>query len=172
MKKALIVLLLALLHLGFITVKADDRPVFLRKDKNGGLWYRTPVNNGVFVMHYQLDGTFMRVNADDDSIMLLFTGNVLQMLSGKQLGELGGNDMQYRCKVVEMPVRIARWPDADAKRWGADLRTFAETSALLPPEKPHPLRAALRAPKYLFSANGDLIGIEAVQIHIEELSQI
>jgi hypothetical protein len=149
---------------------ADDSAIFLKKDDQGRSWYRTPFNNGIFAMSYQLKGSFRRISSDEDLIICLFTGSVVEAMSGNQLAHSGGNETEYTCRVTDMPLRISRWSDNESKTWGKNLSTFEEINSILSNDTSHDLLMALKHPKYMF-ASGDLLAIEASQIDIEKSNQ-
>jgi|GEM_PF-2062147 len=145
----------------------DITPIYLKTDEHGLQWYETPVNNGVFAIAFQLDGTFELAASEDDFIAFFFTGRLTQVVSGNQLGSSGGQAGIIKCEVVHLPIRIQGWSDAESKTWGPTLMTFQEARNTFQKAEKYSLRVALRQPKYCIISNGDLATIEASQFYFK-----
>ena len=171
MKKP-VFLIVGLCIAGASAFAEDLTPKYLKTDEEGLIWYETPVNNGVFVINYQLEGTFELAASEDDMIAFLFTGNVYQHVSGNQLGSVGGQASQIKCSVVHLPVRIESWTDSESKRWGPVMLKFEELRKVFEKGEKYSLRVALKAPSYVFASTGDLIVIKARQFHYENIEPV
>ena len=163
----LTVLILMCSVIGTPCFTRDITPIYLKTDENGFQWYETPVNNGVFAMAFQLDGTFELSSSEDEFISFLFTGALTQVVSGNQVGSSGGQAGLIKSEVVQLPIRIQSWSDAETKTWGPTLMTFEEARIIFKKDEKYKLTVALKQPKYCFTSNGDLVFIEATQFYFK-----
>lgn len=128
-------------------------------------------NRNVFAVQYQLIGTILVATETETLLTFAFSGVVQMTISGAQLGATNYNFSCLKWQVNFMPVRVSRWNDEEAVRWRsvpATFEKFVETARDISGKKEN-MKMAIRLPKFVFTADGDLLGIEADQVVLKRL---